>query len=414
MLKLLQTTPKWYTIKLNKKSTLFSGENIFMQRYVYADNAATTNVSASVLEAMMPYFKSEYGNPSSLYTSGRKASEAVNTARENIAKLLGAKPSEIFFTSCGSESDNWAIKGAARANASKGKHIISTVYEHHAVLHTLEALKKEGFEITLLEVDGDGLISPEQLEKAIRPDTILVAMMYANNEIGTILPIKELCEVAHAHKVPFFTDAVQAVGNIPVNVNDLGVDMLALSGHKIHAPKGIGALYIKTGTRVHNLIDGGGQERRRRGGTENVPYIVGLSQALTDAINALPDMERIKMMRDRLAEGLSKIPNTRINGSMTHRLPGNINVAFEFIEGESLILLLDMAGIAASTGSACSTASLEPSHVLLSIGLPHEKAHGSLRLTLSHENTEEDVDYILEQVPKIVERLRMMSPLYNN
>lgn len=385
-----------------------------MQRYVYADNAATTNVSASVLEAMMPYFKSEYGNPSSLYTSGRKASEAVNTARENIAKLLGAKPSEIFFTSCGSESDNWAIKGAARANASKGKHIISTVYEHHAVLHTLEALKKEGFEITLLEVDGDGLISPEQLEKAIRPDTILVAMMYANNEIGTILPIKELCEVAHAHKVPFFTDAVQAVGNIPVNVNDLGVDMLALSGHKIHAPKGIGALYIKTGTRVHNLIDGGGQERRRRGGTENVPYIVGLSQALTDAINALPDMERIKMMRDRLAEGLSKIPNTRINGSMTHRLPGNINVAFEFIEGESLILLLDMAGIAASTGSACSTASLEPSHVLLSIGLPHEKAHGSLRLTLSHENTEEDVDYILEQVPKIVERLRMMSPLYNN
>lgn len=384
-----------------------------MSRFVYADNAATTSVSSDVLNAMMPYFTDGYGNPSSLYGMGREASEAVSKARENIARLLGAKPNEIFFTSCGSESDNWAIKGAARANASKGKHIISTVFEHHAVLHTLDALKKEGFEVTLLNVDSEGLITPEQLEKAIRPDTILVAMMYANNEIGTVLPIKELCSVAHAHKIPFFTDAVQAVGNIPVDVNDLGVDMLSLSGHKIHAPKGIGALYVKTGTRLHNLIDGGGQERRRRGGTENVPYIVGLSKALENAIRDLPDMDRIKKMRDRLAEGLSKIPNTRINGSMEHRLPGNINVAFEFIEGESLILLLDMAGISASTGSACSTASLEPSHVLLSIGLPHEKAHGSLRLTLSHENTEEDVDYILEQVPKIVERLRMMSPLYN-
>jgi cysteine desulfurase len=282
------------------------------------------------------------------------------------------------------------------------------------VLHTLDALKKDGFEVTLLEVDSEGLISPEQLEKAIRPDTILVAMMYANNEIGTILPIKELAEVAHAHKVPFFTDAVQAIGNIPVNVADLGVDMLSLSGHKIHAPKGVGALYVKTGTRLHNLIDGGGQERRRRGGTENVAYIVGLAKALEIAIEQLPDMERIKKMRDRLATEISKIPATRINGSMEHRLPGNLNVAFEFIEGESLILLLDMAGIAASTGSACSTASLEPSHVLLSIGLPHEKAHGSLRLTLSHENTDEDVDYILEKLPPIVARLREMSPLYNN
>ena len=385
-----------------------------MSRFVYADNAATTSVSPEVLNAMLPYFGSEYGNPSSLYGLGRKSAEAIAEAREKIASLLGAKPNEIFFTSCGSESDNWAIKGAAHANMSKGKHIISTVYEHHAVLHTLDALKKDGFEVTLLEVDSEGLISPEQLEKAIRPDTILVAMMYANNEIGTILPIKELAEVAHAHKVPFFTDAVQAIGNIPVNVADLGVDMLSLSGHKIHAPKGVGALYVKTGTRLHNLIDGGGQERRRRGGTENVAYIVGLAKALEIAIEQLPDMERIKKMRDRLATEISKIPATRINGSMDHRLPGNLNVAFEFIEGESLILLLDMAGIAASTGSACSTASLEPSHVLLSIGLPHEKAHGSLRLTLSHENTDEDVDYILEKIPPIVARLREMSPLYNN
>lgn len=385
-----------------------------MSRFVYADNAATTSVSPEVLSAMLPYFGSEYGNPSSLYSLGRKSAEAIAEARGKIASLLGAKPNEIFFTSCGSESDNWAIKGAAHANMSKGKHIISTVYEHHAVLHTLDALKKDGFEVTLLEVDSEGLISPEQLEKAIRPDTILVAMMYANNEIGTILPIKELAEVAHAHKVPFFTDAVQAIGNIPVNVADLGVDMLSLSGHKIHAPKGVGALYVKTGTRLHNLIDGGGQERRRRGGTENVAYIVGLAKALEIAIEQLPDMERIKKMRDRLATEISKIPATRINGSMDHRLPGNLNVAFEFIEGESLILLLDMAGIAASTGSACSTASLEPSHVLLSIGLPHEKAHGSLRLTLSHENTDEDVDYILEKLPPIVARLREMSPLYNN
>lgn len=385
-----------------------------MNRFVYADNAATTSVSPSVLNAMMPYFGAEYGNPSSLYTLGRQSAQAISDAREKIASLLGAKPNEIFFTSCGSESDNWAIKGAARANASKGKHIISTVYEHHAVLHTLDALKKEGFEVTLLSVDSEGLIKPEELEAAIRPDTILVAMMYANNEIGTVLPIKELAAVAHAHKIPFFTDAVQAIGNIPVDVNDLGVDMLSLSGHKIHAPKGIGALYIKTGTRIHNLIDGGGQERRRRGGTENVAYIVGLAQALEDAIAQLPDMERVKAMRDRLANEISKIPYTRINGSMTHRLPGNLNVAFEFIEGESLLLLLDMAGIAASTGSACSTASLEPSHVLLSIGLPHEKAHGSLRLTLSHENTDEDVDYILEKLPPIVQRLREMSPLYNN
>ena len=385
-----------------------------MNRFVYADNAATTRVSPEVLKVMLPYLEEQYGNPSSLYSLGRESAKAISDARERIAACLGAKPNEIFFTSCGSESDNWAIKGAAHANASKGKHIITTVFEHHAVLHTMDALKKEGFEITYLAVDSEGLIAPEALEAAIREDTILVAMMYANNEIGTVLPIKELAEVAHRHKIPFFTDAVQAVGNLPINVNDLGVDMLSLSGHKIHAPKGIGALYVRTGTRIQNLIDGGGQERRRRGGTENVAYICALAKALELAIESLPDMARVAALRDRLAEGIKKIPYSRINGSMEHRLPGNLNVAFEFIEGESLILLLDMAGICASTGSACSTASLEPSHVLLSIGLPHEKAHGSLRLTLSHENTEEDVDYILEKLPPIVERLREMSPLYDS
>lgn len=385
-----------------------------VNKMIYADNAATTSVSPEVLEAMMPYFTERYGNPSSLYKIGRENGRAITEAREKIASLLGAKPSEIYFTASGSEADNWAIKGAAYANRKKGNHIITTVYEHHAVLHAMKSLEKEGFEITYLEVDSDGQIAPEQLEKAIRPETILVAMMYANNEIGSILPIKEMAAIAKSHGVLFFTDAVQAVGNIPVNVKELGVDMLSMSGHKIHAPKGIGLLYIRTGVRINNLIDGGGQERGKRGGTENIAYIVGLARALEAAIEQLPDYERVKKLRDRLAEGIKKIPNSRINGGMEHRLPGNINAAFEFIEGESLILLLDMAGICASTGSACSTASLEPSHVLLSIGLPVEIAHGSLRLSLSHQNTEEDVDYILEQLPKIVQRLRDMSPLYND
>lgn len=346
-----------------------------MSRFVYADNAATTNVSPAVLKEMMPYFGEEYGNPSSLYSKGRSASLAIADARERIAKAIGAKPNEIYFTSCGSESDNWAIKGAAHANAAKGKHIITTVYEHHAVLHTMDALKKEGFDITYLGVDSDGQIKPEELEAAIRPDTILIATMFANNEIGSVLPIKEFAAVAKAHKITFFTDAVQAVGNIPINVADLGVDMLSLSGHKIHAPKGIGVLYVRTGVRVANLIDGGGQERGRRGGTENVAYIVGLAKAVEDAVAGLDDMPRITAMRDRLAKEITAtIPYSRINGGMEHRLPGNINISFEFIEGESLILLLDMVGICASTGSACSTASLEPSHVLLSIGLPAEKA----------------------------------------
>ena len=380
---------------------------------IYLDNAATTKMSRTAIEAMLPYMNDIYANPSSLHTPGQRAKEALELARQRVAAVLGCEPREIYFTSGGSEADNQAILSAARQGARWGKrHIISTTMEHHAVLHTLEKLKEEGFAVTLLPVGEAGIVTAEQVAEAIRGDTCLVSVMYANNEIGTILPIKEIAAVAHAHKVYFFTDAVQAVGNIPVDVNDLGVDLLALSGHKIHAPKGIGVLYIRTGTRIANLIDGGGQERSRRGGTENVAYIRGLAKALELAVEGLPDMKRVAAMRDRLAEGIAKIPYTRINGSMEHRLPGNLNVAFEFIEGESLILLLDMAGICASTGSACSTASLEPSHVLLSIGLPHEKAHGSLRLTLSHGNTEEDVDYILEKLPPIVERLREMSPLY--
>ena len=384
-----------------------------MKRFVYADNSATTQVSPEVLEAMMPYFKEKYGNPSSIYTIGREAAAELLGYREKIAGLLGAKANEIYFTGSGSEADNFAIKGAARANAKKGKHLITTVFEHHAVLNTMKSLEKEGFEVTYLQVNSDGLISPEQLEEAIRPDTTLVSMMYANNEIGTILPIKELAAVAKAHGVLFFTDAVQAVGNIPVNVKDLGVDMLSLSGHKIHAPKGIGLLYIKSGTRVLNLIDGGGQERGKRGGTENLAYIAGLAKALEIAIEKLPDMEKVKKRRDPLIKEISKIPYSVINGSLTERLPGNVNAAFEFIEGESLLLTLDHEGICASTGSACSSNSLEPSHVLLSIGLPVEKAHGSLRISLSHENTDEDVDYILEKLPEAVKKLRLMSPLYS-
>lgn len=382
------------------------------KRYVYADNAATTKIDPEVFEAMVPWLTEAYGNPSSQHTIGREAAAAVADARERIAGILGCKPREIYFTASGSESDNWAIKGAAHANVKKGKHIISTEFEHHAVLHALESLEREGFEVTYLSPDRDGQISPADLEAAIREDTILVAIMFANNEIGSVLPVKELAEVAHARKITFFTDAVQAVGNIPVNVAELGVDMLAFSGHKIHAPKGIGVLYCRTATRCFNLIDGGGQENGRRGGTENVPYIVGLARALELAVERLSDSAAIAAKRDRLAAGISKIPYTFINGGMEHRLPGNLNMGFEFIEGESLLLWLDMYGIAASTGSACSSASLEPSHVLLSIGVPAEKAHGSLRLTISHDTTDEDIDYILEVIPVVVEKLRAMSPLY--
>ncbi len=386
------------------------------ERFVYADNAATTSVSPSVLEAMMPYFGDIYGNPSSLHKKGREAKAEITKAREKMASLLGCKPNEIYFTASGSEADNWAIKGAARAQADKGKHIISTKIEHHAVLHSLRTLEREGFEVTYLDVDSDGRVTPEAVVAAMREDTILVEVMYANNEIGTIEPIREITAAIKAKnpKVLVFTDAVQAIGAVDINIAELGVDMLSLSGHKIHAPKGIGALYIRNGTRVKNLVDGGGQERSKRAGTENVPYIVGLANALEDAVGGLEENKRVEAMRDRLIDSiLAKIPHTRLNGPREGRLPGNANFAFKFIEGESLLLLLDMAGICGSTGSACSSASLEASHVLISIGVPLEEAHGSLRLSIGRDTTDEDIDYIIEKLPGIVQRLRDMSPLYN-
>lgn len=384
------------------------------KRFVYADNAATTPVSESVAARVTEVLKSEWGNPSSLYGVGRSASKIIAASRESIAQTLGCKANELYFTSCGSESDNWAIKGAAHANSTHGKHIITTKIEHHAVLNAMASLEREGFSVTYLDVNADGLISPSDVENAITDGTILIAVMYANNEIGSVMPIKEIAEIARKHKITMFTDAVQAVGNISLDISALGVDMLALSGHKLHAPKGIGLLYIRAGTRVATLIHGGGQERGKRGGTENTAYIAGLSTAIKEAYDALPDMERVRGLRDRLARELTaKIPRCRINGGMEKRLPGNLNLSVDCVEGESLVLMLDLAGIAASTGSACSSASLEPSHVLLAIGVPVETAHGSLRLTLSHENTDADVDYIIEKLPPIVARLREMSPLWN-
>lgn len=383
------------------------------KRIVYADNAATTPVAPEVAAEMQRYFTDIWGNPSALYNKGGEAKTALDDARARIAAILGCEPNEIYFTSCGSESDNWAIKGTAHAKEKRGKHIVTTAYEHHAVLHSMKALAKEGFEITNVKPDSDGIVHPEDIEAAIRPDTILICCMFANNEIGAINPIKEIADVAHNHKITFFCDAVQAVGHIPVNVRELGVDLLSFSGHKFNAPKGVGGLYIKKGTILRNLIDGGAQERNKRAGTENVPYICGMAKALELAVAKLDDNARLAAMRDRLAEGLSKISYSRINGGMEHRLPGNLNMSFEFVEGESLMLLSDMEGIMLSTGSACSSASLEPSHVLLSIGVPVEIAHGSLRFSLSHDNTDEDVDYILEKMPEIVARLRAMSPLYD-
>ncbi len=384
-----------------------------MNRKIYADNAATTPVLPEVVEAMLPYFTDNWGNPSSLYSVGNRAKAALEDARARIAAQLGCEANEIYFTSCGTEADNWAIKGTARAKQAKGKHIVCSAYEHHAVTHTMKALKKDGFEITYVKPTADGIITPEAVQEAIREDTILVCVMYANNEIGTVNPIKEIAEIAKEKKITFFSDGVQAVGHIPVNVKELGVDMLSLSGHKFNAPKGVGALYIRRGLRVDTFMDGGGQERNKRGGTENLPYIIGMAKALETAAARFCENDKLTALRNRLAEGLSKIPYSRVNGTLDSRLPGNVNVAFEFVEGESLLLLLDANGICASTGSACSSTSLEPSHVLLSIGVPVEIAHGSLRFSLSHDNTDEDVDYILETVPKVVERLRMMSPLYD-
>lgn len=384
-----------------------------MDRKIYADNAATTPVSPQVVEAMLPYFTDNWGNPSSLYSVGNRAKAAMEDARARIAAILGCEANEIFFTSCGTEADNWAIKGVAHAKAKKGKHIVASAYEHHAVTHTLKALKRDGYEITYVKPTSEGIITPESIKEAIREDTILVIVMYANNEIGTINPIKEIAEITREKKITFFSDGVQAVGHIPVNVKELDVDLMSFSGHKFNAPKGIGALYIKRGTRIDTFMDGGGQEKNKRGGTENLPYIIGMAKALELAVARFEDNDRLTALRNRLAKGLSEIPYSITNGSLTHRLPGNINMAFQFVEGESLLLLLDHAGICASTGSACSSTSLEPSHVLLSIGVPVEIAHGSLRFSLSHDNTDEDVDYILEKVPQVVQRLRMMSPLYD-
>lgn len=384
-----------------------------MKRYVYADNAATTPVSKEVLDAMMPCFNEEFGNPSSLHAKGRSAKVLLDSAREKVANALGATAAEIYFTSSGTESDNWAIRGAATRMRAKGRtHIITSKIEHPAVLNTCKALEKEGFTVTYLGVDSDGVVDLEELRSVISDKTALVTVMYANNEVGTIEPIEEITEIAHAAGALMHTDAVQAVGNVDIDLSSLKVDMLSLSGHKLHAPKGIGALFVRRGVVINNLIEGGGQEKRKRAGTENLPYIVGLARALELAKENLPEMQRVREMRDRLIDGLTKIPYSKLNGHRTNRLPGTVNVGFEFIEGESLLLWLDIAGIAASTGSACSSASLEPSHVLISMGVPHEKAHGSLRLSISAENTDEDVDYILEQVPQIVKKLRDMSPLW--
>ena len=384
------------------------------QRTIYMDHSATTYVKPEVLEAMIPYFTEHFGNPSSIYGIARYSKKAIDTARVQTAKAVGADPDEIYFTSGGSESDNWAIKGVALANRKRGNHIITTQIEHHAVLQTCQFLEKEGFEVTYLPVDQYGLVNPVDLEKAITDKTILVSVMYANNEIGTIEPIVELGAIARKHKVYFHTDAVQAIGNIPIDVKSQNIDLLSLSAHKFYGPKGVGALYIKKGVRIENLIHGGGQERKRRAGTENIAGIVGLGKAIELATADIPGHNAtIKAMRDRLIKGvLEKIPNSRLNGHPEKRLPGNFNVSFEFIEGESMLLWLDDEGVCASTGSACTSGSLEPSHVLLATGLPIEISHGSLRLTLGDANREGDVDFVLDILPKVVQKLRDMSPLY--
>ncbi|HJD23204.1 MAG TPA: cysteine desulfurase NifS [Firmicutes bacterium] len=384
-------------------------------RFVYADNAATTRLLPAVLEAMTPYLTEEYGNPSSLYRFGQNARQAMDDARSTVAECLHCRPDEVFFTSGGSEADNWALKMAAEAMAQKGKkHIISTAFEHHAVLHTLDHLKKQGFEITLLPVYENGIVRVEDVKAALRPDTALVSVMFANNEIGTIQPIPAIGSLCREAGVLFHTDAVQAVGHIPVDFDGMAIDLLSLSAHKFHGPKGVGALLIRRGVRFPNLIDGGAQEKGRRAGTENTAGIVGLAAALKLACASLEENgRRLTAMRDRLAQGLlAAAERSRLNGDAARRLPGNVNLSFEGIEGESLLLMLDFKGICASSGSACTSGSLDPSHVLLAIGLPHATAHGSLRLSLSEETTEEDIDYLLREIPPVVQRLRDMSPLW--
>lgn len=381
--------------------------------FVYVDNAATTQVDPDVAEKVIPCFTSVFGNASSIHTAGRKAKELLDTAREQVANALGAEPGEIYFTAGGSESDNWAIKGVAHKFAKKGKHLITTAIEHHAVLHSMKSLEKEGFEVTYLPVDSDGFVTAEQVEKAIRPDTILVSVMFANNEIGSVEPIAEIGDVCKKHGVLFHTDAVQAVAHIKIDVKEMNIDMLSLSGHKFNAPKGVGALYIRKGITIPNLIDGGQQERGKRAGTENIPAIVGMGYAIEVATRELDErMSRVRKMRDRLRDELMRrIPYAKLN-TPENSLPGTLNISFQYIEGESILLMLDMNGICASSGSACTSGSLDPSHVLLAIGLPHEIAHGSVRMSIDHNNTEEEIDHIIDTLPKIIQRLRDMSPLW--
>lgn len=387
-----------------------------MKKMIYLDNAATTKTAPEVVEAMLPYFTEFYGNPSSVYGFSSKSKEAVENSREIIANALGAKTNEIYFTAGGSESDNWALKAVAEAYEGKGNHIITTKIEHHAVLHTCEYLEKRGFEITYLNVDENGVVKLEELKAAIRPTTILISVMFANNEIGTLEPIKEIGAIAKEHGILFHTDAVQAFGQVPINVDEYQIDLLSASGHKLNGPKGIGFLYIRKGLKMRSLIHGGAQERKRRAGTENVPGIIGFGAAVERAIRTMEERtEKERKLRDYLIDRvLKEVPFTRLNGHRTDRLPNNANFSFQFIEGESLLIMLDMEGICGSSGSACTSGSLDPSHVLLAIGLPHEIAHGSLRLTLSEETTKEEIDFVVDKVAGIVARLRQMSPLYED
>ena len=387
-----------------------------MGKLIYLDNAATTRVYPEVLEAMTPYFTEYYGNPAAFYSFSGSAGKAVAESRETIAALIGAKKEEIYFTGGGTESDNWAIKATAEAYAAKGKHIITTTIEHHAVLHTCQWLEKNGYEVTYVNVDEDGVVKLDELEAAIRPDTILISVMAANNEIGTIQPLKEIGEIARKHGVLFHTDAVQAFAHIPINVDEMNIDMLSASGHKINGPKGIGVMYIRKGVKILSYMHGGAQERRRRAGTHNVPGIVGMGKAVEIAAATMEEKTKsISELRDYLiAQVLEKVPHSRLNGHKTNRLPNNANFCFRFIEGEGMLIMLDQAGICGSSGSACTSGSLDPSHVLLAIGLPHEIAHGSLRLTLSEDTTKEDVDYTVDKLVEIIARLRSMSPLYED
>lgn len=387
-----------------------------MNRFVYLDNAATTSTKPEVVDAMLPYFTENFGNPSSVYDFAAKNKKAVNESRQTIADALHADLRDVYFTAGGSEADNWALIATAEAYEEKGKHIITSKIEHHAILHTCDYLEKRGFEITYIDVDENGIIRLDRLKEAIRPDTILISVMFANNEIGTIQPVKEIGALAKEHGVLFHTDAVQAFGQVPIDVDEMNIDLLSVSGHKLHGPKGIGCLYIRKGLKLRSFIHGGAQERKRRAGTENVPGIVGFGKAVSIAVSSMEERTREEMeIRDYLIEKIEKsIPYCRLNGHRSKRLPNNVNFSFQFVEGESLLIMLDMEGICASSGSACTSGSLDPSHVLLAIGLPHEIAHGSLRMTLSEETTKEDIDYVVEKLSAIVEKLRSMSPLYED